>query len=183
MGCYLGSIRVLGDEENAARVEMASYGMSQKCSIELEMQQVSSKGGASLASGCATSETPGPTPSAATTAPCRPGGSRLTMKVAYVYFEDFDRDSPRRLSRGMTIRSLSPVSRSWPPAPNLASPKGFPRSANGQNKGLHRGNRLQLGRARRGDQRTRRLPTCGSSAPPPRGLLRDRCQYLQNEAA
>jgi hypothetical protein len=145
VGCYLGSIRVLGDEENPSRVEMASYGMREMLD-ELEIAAgIAENKGAGLGERVRNLKDAWAGAKRGDDGALQAQQVKLTKKIDD-FFDDFDRDFPRRrLRAGMTIRGLSPVSRSWPPAVESRMAERLVEVRKRLNKGLHRGDGLSVG--------------------------------------
>lgn len=144
VGCYLGSIRVLSDEGNPTRVEMACYGMREMLD-ELEIAaSVEENRGAGLKERVRNLKDSWAGAKRGDEGALTGGQTKLTRRVDD-FFDEFDRDFPRRrLRAAMTVRGLSPVSRSWPPAVKNHMAERLYEIRERLNKGLHRGDGLNL---------------------------------------
>ena len=143
-GCYLGAIRVLNDGENQMRAEMVAYGMREMLEeLEIAAGIVESQGDG-LGERVQNLKDAWEGANRGADGALAAGQDKLTRKVD-VFFEEFDRDFPRRrLRAAMTIRGLSPVSRGWPPAVESAMADRLIDFRARLNKGLHRGDGLSL---------------------------------------
>jgi hypothetical protein len=141
--CYLGALRVLADDENPLRIDMAAHGLREMCD-ELEIaagvysNEPGLKGRVNELADAWSRAARGEDGALAA------GQVKLTKRFDD-FFTAFERDYPSQRHRaGATIQALAPGSRSWPPETKMAGATKLMGFRTKLNKGVHRSAELSM---------------------------------------